>query len=174
MFSILAAPLSPLGLILGAAAFVASLTPSMIPRPGVLQGVEAGTAFALLYGVGTGVSALWSWLGLPVAGDRYRGVFLRVSILLGLALVGYGLVRETDWQNAIRRAMGMPSVPAGLPVLIAIVSVPVALVLIGLGRLFNASAMLISTRLAKLVPRRIALLVVSAPRRRCSGPSASC
>ena len=82
-----------------------------------------------------------------------------MSILLSLALVAYGLARETDWQNAIRRAMGMPSAPAGLPVLIAIVSAPIALFLIGLTRLFNASAMLISARLAKLVPRRIALLV---------------
>src|SRR5271167_1084860 len=159
MLSILLAPLSPLGLILGAAAFVAALTPSMIPRPGVLQGIEAGIAFALLYGVGTGARALWSWLELPVAGARYPRAFLRMSILLCLALVGYGLMRETDWQNAIRRAMGMPAVPAGLPVLIAIVSAPVALFLIGLTRLFNASAILISARLAKLVPRRIALLV---------------
>jgi uncharacterized membrane protein len=39
------------------------------------------------------------------------------------------------------------------------VSAPIALFLIGLTRLFNASAMLISARLAKLVPRRIALLL---------------
>src|SRR6516225_228617 len=120
MFSILLAPLSPFGLILGAAAFLAALAPSMIPRPAVLQGVEAGIAFALLYGVGTGARALWSWLELPVAGDCYPRAFLRMSILLCLALVGYGLARETDWQNAIRRAMGMPAVPAGLPVLIPI------------------------------------------------------
>ena len=146
MVSILLAPLSPFGMILGAVAFIAALTPSMIPRPGVLQGIESGAAFALLYGVGTGARALWSWLELPAAGDRYPRTFLRLSILLCLALVGYGLVRETDWQNAIRRAMGMPTVPAGLPVLIAIVSAPVALFLIGLTRLFNASAMLISPR----------------------------
>jgi uncharacterized membrane protein len=39
------------------------------------------------------------------------------------------------------------------------VSAPIALFLIGLARLFNASAMLISARLAKLVPRRVALLL---------------
>ena len=158
MFSILFAPLSPLGLVLGAVGFLAALTPSMIPRPGVLQGVEAGVAFALLYGAGAGASALWSWLELPVPGKRYSRALLRMAILLCLVFVGYGLVRETDWQNAIRRAMGMPTVPAGLPVLIAIVGVPVALLLIGLARLFNALAAHISARLAKVVPRRIALL----------------
>jgi uncharacterized membrane protein len=152
------APLSPFGLILGAAAFVAALTPSMIPRPGVLQGVECGLAFALLYGLGTGASVLWSWLQLPVAGASYRRTFGWISILLCFALVGYGLVRETDWQNAIRRAMGMPPIATTIPFLIAIVSAPVALFLIGITRLFNALAMLISARLAKMVPRRIALL----------------
>jgi uncharacterized membrane protein len=152
------APLSPFGLMLGAAAFVAALTPSMIPRPGVLQGVECGLAFALLYGLGTGASALWSWLQLPVAAAGYRRTFGWISILLCVALVGYGLVRETDWQNAIRRAMGMPPIATTIPFLIAIVSVPVALFLIGIARFFNALAMLISARLAKIVPRRIALL----------------
>jgi uncharacterized membrane protein len=152
------APLSPFGLMLGAAAFVAALTPSMIPRPGVLQGVECGLAFALLYGLGTGASALWSWLQLPVAAAGYRRTFGWISILLCVALVGYGLVRETDWQNAIRRAMGMPPIATTIPFLIAIVSVPVALFLIGIARFFNALAMFISARLAKIVPRRIALL----------------
>jgi hypothetical protein len=32
------APLSPFGLMFGAAAFVAALTPSMLPRPGVTRG----------------------------------------------------------------------------------------------------------------------------------------
>ena len=159
MLSILLAPLSPFGLMLGALGFVAALTPSMIPRAAVLQGVEAGIAFALLYGVGAGAVTLWSWFEAPVAGKLYSRAFLRIAILLCLALVAYGLVLEPGWQNAIRRAMGMAPVSAGFPVLIAIVGVPVALVLIGLGRLFNAVAKLISGRLAKVVPRRIALLV---------------
>jgi uncharacterized membrane protein len=158
MFSILLAPLSPFGLILGAAGFVATLTPSMIPRPGVVQGVEAGIAFASLYGLGTGAAALWSWLEAPVAGRRYSRAILRMSILLCLAVIGYGLAQETDWQNATRRPMHMPIVPAGFPVLIAIVGAPVALFLIGLARLFKGSATLISAHLAKLIPRRIALL----------------
>src|SRR5271166_233321 len=158
MFSILLAPLSLFGLILGAAGFVAALTPSMIPRPGLLQGIEAGLAFAILYGLGTGASALWSWLQLPIAGVRYSRAFRRISILFCLALVGYALVRETGWQNAIRRAMDMPPVAKTLPLLIVIVSAPVAVFLIGIARLFNSSAMLISARLVKLVPHRIALL----------------
>ena len=126
--------------------------------PRCVTGVECGLAFAILYGLATGASTLWSWLQAPVAGAGYRRAFGRISILLCLALVLYGLARETDWQNAIRGAMDMPSVAAGLPVLVAIVSVPVVFFLIGLARLFKSVAMLISVRLAKLLPRRVALL----------------
>jgi uncharacterized membrane protein len=173
MVSILLGPPSPFGLILGAAGFLAALTPSMIPRPGVLQGGEAGIAFALLYGVGTGAAALWSWLELPVPGKRYSRALLWIAFLLCLALVGYGLMRETDWQNATRRAMGMPAIPGGLPVLIAIVGILVALFLIGLARLLNALATLVSARLAKFVRAVSRSSPASAPWGRCSGPSAT-
>ena len=61
----LSAPLSLVGLLLGALAFLAALTPSLIPRPGPVQGALAGVAFAIGYGVGTGAAILWAWLGLP-------------------------------------------------------------------------------------------------------------
>ena len=113
MLSTLLAPLSPLGLMLGAAAFVAALTPSMILRPGVLQGVEAGIALALLYGIGTGARALWSWLELPVAGDRYPRAFLRMSIPLCVALVGYGsYARRTGRTPSVGRWACRMSLPA--------------------------------------------------------------
>lgn len=159
MFSTLFASLSPLGLLLGSAAFVAALTPSMIPRPGILQGVEAGLAFALLYGLGAAAGALWRWLGGRVAGARYARALLWLSGLLCLALVGYGLAREIDWQNATRRAMGMPAAHASLPVIIAAVSAAVAVLLIGFGRLFVALAMSLAGRLGRFIPRRVALLL---------------
>lgn len=62
-----------------------------MPRPGVLQGAEAGLAFALLYGIGTGAAAPWQWLQLPVADDRYHKTFRWTSSFLCLAFVGYGL-----------------------------------------------------------------------------------
>src|SRR5271167_789381 len=132
----LLAPPSPLGLMAGAAGFVAALTPNMIPRPGVLQGVEAGLAFALVYGLGVGASALWTWLQLPVLGSRNERGFAWVSIVLSLAIVAYGLAREADWQNVIRSAMNMPPAETTLPILVAIVAALVALLLLGLGRLF--------------------------------------
>ena len=61
-----AAP-SGAGLILGALFWIAALTPSLIPREGLMQGAIAGLAFAVGYGLAAGSAALWVWLGLPAA-----------------------------------------------------------------------------------------------------------
>lgn len=145
----------------------------MMPRPGVLQGAEAGLAFALLYGIGTGAAAPWQWLQLPVADDRYHKTFRWTSSLLCLAFVGYGLAREIDWQNATRRAMDMPAVDLSLPIIVAVASAAVALFLIGVARLFKASAMLISVawQSSSLAVSRFSLVLAS--RRPFSGASAT-
>lgn len=41
-------PLTPIALVLAAAAFTLTLTPSLIPRSGLLQGAVAGVGFALV------------------------------------------------------------------------------------------------------------------------------
>ena len=58
------ARLTPLALVVAAAAFTLTLTPSLVPRSGLLQGAVAGISFALVYGLVAGLIALWRWLGL--------------------------------------------------------------------------------------------------------------
>ena len=76
------ATLAPLGLALGAGAFAAALTPSLIPRTGMLQGALAGLAFAVVYGLGAAAAATWLWLGLPAARGRWLD---RAAVATGLA-----------------------------------------------------------------------------------------
>ena len=44
--------LDPGGLIIGVAAIALSMTPSLLPRPAILQGVVSGVSFAIGYAVG--------------------------------------------------------------------------------------------------------------------------
>ncbi len=46
----LLSPPQALGLVLGALAFLAALSPSLIPRTGMLQGAVAGLSFAAKFG----------------------------------------------------------------------------------------------------------------------------
>ena len=110
------APLTPVALVVAALAFTMALTPSLIPRTGVLQGAVAGITFALAYGITAGLISLWLWLGLP---DLRNRKLVWVPRALALAIVIYGLLHATDWQNAVHKAVEMPPVESARPFIIA-------------------------------------------------------
>jgi uncharacterized membrane protein len=151
---ILAAP-SPLPLVTGAAAHAASLTPSLIPRDGLLQGAVAGVSFAVVYGLAAMAVALWVWLGLPAT----RRVWpRRLFPLVALGILGWGLSMATPWQNAVNRAVGLAPVESVRPLVIAGVSLAVALLLVLLGRLVRRLSTVAANVLVRLLPPRVALL----------------
>lgn len=149
-------PLTPLAMVLGAAAFTLALTPSLIPRTGPLQGAVAGLAFVLVYGLTAGLVALWRWLGLPVSHSRPLAHLARAA---ALAIIAYGLFRATDWQNAVQTAVEMPPVESARPFIIAGVALAVLLLLLFIGRLFRRAAVIAANRLAILLPPRVALTI---------------
>ena len=147
-------PLTPLALVLAAAGFTLTLTPSLIPRSGLLQGAVAGIGFALIYGLIAGAVALWLWMGLPERRDRRLrwGAYV-VAVLL----LAYGLARVTGWQNAVRFAVEMPPVETARPLIIAATGLAVAAVLILLGRIFRRATVIVANRLGRVVPPRVAI-----------------
>jgi len=64
------ARLSITGLFLGAIFFAFSLTPSLLPRPFLVQGALSGLTFAAGYGLGVAGMFLWNYLQLPLARGR--------------------------------------------------------------------------------------------------------
>ncbi|MFZ1467921.1 MAG: alpha/beta-hydrolase family protein [Paracoccaceae bacterium] len=146
--------LTPMALVLAAAAFMLTLTPSLVPRSGLLQGAVAGLSFALVYGLVAGLVALWLWLGMP----DWRHPRLRyLAWAVTLAVLAYGLARVTGWQNAVRQAVEMPPVETARPLIIAATGLGVAGLLILLGRLFRRAAVIAANRLARLMPPRVAI-----------------
>ncbi|MGL4590210.1 MAG: alpha/beta-hydrolase N-terminal domain-containing protein, partial [Aestuariivirga sp.] len=143
----LLSPPQALGLVLGALAFLAALSPSLIPRTGMLQGAVAGLSFAALYGVGAGTGFLWTWLGLPTASRQGEGRFRLIAIAIAAAIMIYGLSQATGWQNAIHAVMGMPPVESARPFTIAAVSLATATVILMIGRLFRRVTLISAARL---------------------------
>ena len=85
---------SATGLALGTLFFAASLTPSLLPRTYVTQGLLSGVAMACGYGLGVLLSVLWFWLELQEPKDRVR-LWLKAAAggLCGLVvLVGWSLL----------------------------------------------------------------------------------
>lgn len=154
----LSAP-SAIGLLLGALCFVGALTPSLIPRAGVVQGVLAGASFAAGYGIGVLAVTIWHVLHLPRTKGRVRIAILRWSALVAMAGCLWGLSRATGWQDALHQAMDLPPVETARPFVIAAVSAIVAAFLVLVGRLFLRAVMVVAARLSPILPERVALLV---------------
>jgi len=72
--------LSGFGLLLGTLFFCAALTPSLLPRSTLSQGVLAGAALAVGYGLGVFWRWLWRYLELPERPGWQRE---RVNLLIG-------------------------------------------------------------------------------------------
>ena len=115
-------------MVIGALFLAASLTPSLIPRSFLLQGVLAGACFAIGYGVGAALLRLWAYLA---AADRRPAPAPQRHL-------GRGRARRApswspspgarpEWQNSIRERVDMPPVHTGHPLeVMAIAAVVVA------------------------------------------------
>ncbi len=148
-----------LGLILGAVFFAASLTPSLIPRMWPLQGLLAGTVFAIGYGLGVFILWLWEYLELPVASERVRRLANLGAIAACAVTVLVFAWRAADWQNSIRTAMGMPEVETAHPFKVALMAAGVAVALILVGRLFALILRKVAERLERVVSRPLATVI---------------
>jgi uncharacterized membrane protein len=150
---------SGLGLLLGALFFAGSLTPSLIPRTFELQGVLGGVSFALGYALGVLLLWTWQYLELPVPGARTRQAASWMAAAVAAGIVLAFLWRTAEWQNSIRALMDLPPLETAHPFRVGLVATATASVLILIGKLFLQTRRMVSDRLERVVPRRVARLV---------------
>ncbi|MER7501781.1 alpha/beta-hydrolase family protein [Nonomuraea pusilla] len=85
----------------------ASLTPSLLPRTWLLQGVMGAVTGIIGYGVGATLGALGRSAIAYRPPERARGIAWRVMIGLCAALTAVTLWYSVDWQRDLRELMGM-------------------------------------------------------------------
>lgn len=96
-----------LPLLLGLVFFSASLTPSLIPRPWIVQGALAGLVTAIGYVIGQLVLAAWRAIELPRLSGRAAVV---AHVVIAVPVVGLwinNLTKAADWQDSIRTHVGL-------------------------------------------------------------------
>lgn len=147
-------PLLPLlvGLLLAAA----SLTPSLIPRDGILQGVLAGISTVAGYAVMQFLLSLWRSLELPVFRGRVAAVLHALVAIPVLATLVFCVLKSREWQNGIRERMGMPLLEVSNTTKTMLVALAVFLALFVIGLLVQALFDLLRRRLARHIPARSA------------------
>lgn len=150
---------SGLGLMIGALFFAAALTPSLIPRAPLLQGVLSGVCFAIGYAFGVLLLWFWEWLQLPLASVRMRRNASWVAAVLAAAVVIRFVWKSSEWQNSIRERMGMPLLDGAEPLTVALIAAAVFFALLLIGRSFRGVGGLVRRRLARWVPERVSMLI---------------
>ena len=94
-------------LTLGLLFFAASLTPSLIPRGPLVQGILGGLLIALGYLLGKTIGLFWLAADMPRLKGRAAVVRNLVLAAVALAFTAWTLAYSLDWQNALRAKMGL-------------------------------------------------------------------
>lgn len=147
--------LSSVGVLIGAAMFAMSLTPSMVPRGPEIQGALGGIVFAIGYGAWALAMAGARWLeigsGAPLH-PRWRHAAYASAVLI----CALSLWKGADWQNSIRQAWSLPEIDGVAPYTVAAIAAGVFAVLLLGGRLFQSVAAGWRRRTARFLPSRVA------------------
>lgn len=151
--------LNIVGVLVGTLFFALSLSPSLLPRPTLVQGALAGVTFAVGYGIGVALVRLWRFLQLPVPGPMAsRWMTLTVGTACLVVAVTF-LWQASTWQNTIRAMMGMPDDLPSRPVVIGAVAALLFLALLAFARLFRRMFRFLFGRLVAHVPPRVSYFV---------------
>ncbi|MCG5501309.1 alpha/beta hydrolase [Ectothiorhodospira lacustris] len=151
--------LSIVGLLVGAVFFAFSLTPSLLPRPFLIQGVISGVSFAAGYGLGVAGVWLWKYLELPTPSKRTVRIVQVVAGLLCVLITFSFIWQAAEWQNSIRALMGIEKLAGVQPVLSGVIAAGVFVLILGLARLFQWVFRTLATRLHRHVPHRISQII---------------
>src|SRR6516164_4574038 len=143
------------GLLLGTLFFAASLTPTLLPRSFLTQGVLSGCSLAAGYGIGVFGRWLWAYMELP----RPKGRLLRVAKLAaatGCAVVAViFLWQAARWQNSIRELMELEPIDTAHPPAVSLIALTVFAILIALARFFRLTLRFVATRANRFLPERV-------------------
>src|SRR5690625_8005365 len=111
------------------------MSPTLLPRTNVIQGLISGLAMASGYGVGVFGIWFWSYLQLPMPGHYYQRRMQQIAAGIFFITAVIFLWRASGWQNSLRELMCLGQGPGVQPVVVGGVAGVVLLGGVSLGRL---------------------------------------
>ena len=147
------------GLLLGTLFFAAALTPTLLPRNFVTQGVLSGLSLAAGYGIGVFGHWLWTYMELPQSKDRLLRI-AKLAAAIGCTVVAVVFLwRSAQWQNSIRELMQLEPVDSAYPLEVGLIALAVFAILMALACLFRLTFRFVAIRVNRLLPRRISNVI---------------
>ena len=136
--------------------YCASLTPSLLPRSVLFQGVVSGLTAVLGYALGATLGALGRQLPWRVP-PRVERIVWRVVLVLGPVLILLFLALGTGWQQDLRTRLDMPRVETYDILTLVGVSVLTFVVFLLIARAVRLGTRWLVRLLARWVPRPVAV-----------------
>ena len=158
----LLAPLSAGGSLGGAFFWFAALSPSLIPRNGLIQGAIGGLCFGVGYALTVLAIAIWQWIGFSIPKQPLIALIRKSATVAAIGLILAAAVFADHWQNAVRAALDMPPAEAGWPVILLAAGLGLMAVLLLAGRVFMALTDVLRAMLRRVLPRRAAGVLAAA------------
>ena len=147
------------GLMVAALFFAASVTPSLLPRTYLVQGVLSGFALAIGYSVGVTLVWIYQFFEFREPSGRTQTIAKYVtSGVVALWFIGFEW-QMTFWQNSIRELMGMQELETAYPVRASAISIVLAAVLVAFARTFINVSGFIATKLNRVFPRKLSATI---------------
>lgn len=149
------------GLACGWLLFVLSLTPSLMPRSWLAQGLVSGSALAEGYGLGVVMSWTARRIGVPRPGASMRRrawYALAVATLVTIPLIVY---LSSLWERRVREAMGVDGTAALTYLGVFTVAAALAAAVVGVARLIHDVYLALAGRLLRSLPRFVARLLAT-------------
>lgn len=145
--------------LLAAVFFTAALTPSLMPRSPLVQGVLAGISAAVGFEIARLIRRLWDFLELPWFRSG-RPAAVRALLFAGAAAIFlYGLWCAAGWQNATRAVIGLDPVESSYPIVMLPAAAVAFLVIWTLFRLLTLAVVAAHRLFSRFLPRRISFAI---------------
>lgn len=150
-----------LGLSLGLFLFASSLTPSLLPRIPLLQGVLGGLVFMAGYGLAVMSIFVWHFLEFRDLRMPWRRWINSALVLGSLGYALWTLSRMAEWQNSIRSRMMMEPLDSGSPFQVTFVAILTALIVLLITRGLIYLGRKVSRQVNRILPRRVSIALAT-------------
>ena len=148
-----------IGLAIATLFFAASVTPSLLPRHFIFQGILSGFALAAGYGLGVGGRWLYRFLEIPEPAEKIQRISMASTSVVVVVAAALSLYRMTFWQNEVRARMQMPEVETAYPWRTMFIALAVGMLIIAAARLIALCFSALAERLSRIVPPRISKIL---------------
>ncbi|KQY37390.1 hypothetical protein ASD42_01970 [Nocardia sp. Root136] len=135
-----------------------SLTPSLLPRGPLFQGIVTGAAAVFGYGLGVAVAALLRWMLHRQPRPTRPALWWGLGVVAGLGSIA-ALAWFADWQRDLRSLMGVSGLSWQAYPIIVVIAVVTFAVLIAVARGCWALSRWVGGLLGRVMPTRVAAVL---------------